>query len=168
MASSACAPDAVIENARRNAWTRGVAAALRLASEHVGAAVPEAVLASLGADALDPGMLAEALLHIADGGSASVGKEMLHATNLLAFAGKGGLTEKLAAIRSRIFISRSELALIHGVPASSARLPIFYAIRIGEVLLRYARSLWALKIADPRLAASAARHARLDRWINQA
>jgi hypothetical protein len=60
------------------------------------------------------------------------------------------------------------LALLYGVPESSVRLSLYYAVRIGDLLRRYAAGAWALNVADPQLAATAARQARLARWINGA
>ncbi len=154
----------VVGHGRRHGWGRGVAAALRLAMDHLGAAVPADVLASLGADALDPAMLAEAMEHLLISGEMPVG--LSHATNLMAFVGKRGLVQKLAALWARIFVPRAELALIYRVPERSARVALYYAVRMRDLLRRYAASAWALNVSDPQLAATAARHARLARWIN--
>jgi len=156
----------VVDQGRRNGWGRGVAAALWLASEHLGAAVPADVLAALGADVLDPGMLAEALEHLVASGDMPEG--LSTATNLMGFAGKRGLVEQWAAFWARIFVSRAELATIYRMPQSSVRLSFYYAVRIGDLLRKYAGSAWALKVSNPELAAVATRHARLARWINDA
>jgi len=154
----------VADHGKRCGWGRGVAAALRLASDHLGAAVPGDVLASLGADALDPGMLREAMEHLLESGDMPEG--LNHAANLIAFADSRGLARKLAAVRARIFVPRPELAVIYGVPERSARLSLYYAVRLKDLLARYVASAWALKVSDPRLAATGARHARLAKWLN--
>lgn len=154
----------VVDHGRRHGWGRGVAAALRLASDHLGAAVPADALASLGADALDPDMVAEAMEHLVT--CIDMPDELRTAPNLMALAGKHGPVEKLAALWARIFVPRTELALIYGVPERSARLSLYYAVRTRDLLRRYAASAWALNVSDPQLAAAAARHARLARWIN--
>ncbi len=156
----------VVEHGRRHGWGRGVAAALRLASDQLGAAVPADALIALGADTLDPAMLAEAMEHLLASGAMPDG--LSHATNLLAIAGKHGRAQKLGALWSRIFVPRAELALIYRVPESSARLPLYYALRLKDLLLRYTVSAWALNVSDPQLAVAVARHARLARWINGA
>lgn len=156
----------VVDHGRRHGWDRGVGAALRLAGDHLGAVVPADALASLGADALDPDMLAEAMEHLLT--CIDMPDELRTAPNLIAFAGKRGPVEKLAALWARIFVPRAELALIYGVPESSARLTLYYAVRMRDLLRRYAASAWALNVSDPQLAAAAARHARLAKWINDA
>jgi hypothetical protein len=154
----------VADQGRRHGWQRGVAAALRLASDHFGAAVPAETLAALGADALDPAMLVEAMEHLVASGDMPEG--LSHAANLMAFAAKRGLPEKLAAFRARIFVPRAELALTYRVPETSARVNLYYFVRVSDLLRRYAASAWALKISNPQLAAAAERQARLARWIN--
>lgn len=156
----------VVDHGRRHGWGRGVGAALRLADDHLGAAVPADVLDTLGADALDAGMLAEAMEHLLT--CIDVPDELRTAPNLIAFAGKRGPAEKLAALWARIFLPRAELALIYGVPERSARLALYYAVRLTDLLRKYTVSAWALNVSDPQLAAAAARHARLARWINGA
>jgi len=155
-----------VDQGRRHGLGRGVAAALRLACDHLGAAVPADVLAALGADALDPGMLAEAMEQLLASGDMPDG--LNHAANLMAFVGKRGPGEKLAALWARLCVSRAELAMTYGVPEGSARLVFYYAVRLKDLLCRYAASAWALNVSDPRLAAAAARHARLAKWISGA
>ncbi len=154
----------VADHGRRHGWGRGVVAALRLASDHLGAAVPLEALAAIGADALDPGMLAEAMEHLL--ACIDLPRELRTAPNLMALAGKRGPVQKLAALWARIFVPRAELALKYGVPQRSARLAFYYAARMRDLLRRYAASAWALNVSDPRLAAAAARHARLAKWID--
>jgi hypothetical protein len=154
----------VADHGKRYGWGRGVAAALRLASDHLGAAVPADILASLGADALDPGMLGEAMEHLVASGDMPEG--LGHAANLIAFAGTHGLAGKLAGFWARIFVPRPELSVIYGVPEHSARLSLYYAVRLKDLLGRYVASAWALHVSHPRLAAAAARHARLAKWVN--
>lgn len=154
---------AVAGHGRRHGWGRGVAAALRLASDHLGAAVPAGALAALGTDALEEGMLAEAMEQLV--GCTDLPDELRTAPNLLGIAGERGPARKLAALWARLFVPRAELALIYGVPERSARLNLFYAARLRDLLRKYAASAWALHVSDPELAAAAARHARLARWI---
>ena len=152
-----------VDQGGRHGWGRGVAAALRLACQHLGAAVPADVLAALGADVLDSGMLAEAMEQLLASGKMPDG--LNHAANLTAFVGKSGLGDKLAALRARTFVSRAELALTYDVPQNSARIGLYHAVRLKDLLRRYAASAWALKVSDPQLAAAAARHSRLARWV---
>lgn len=156
----------VVDQGRRHGWGRGVAAALRLAHDHLGAAVPVDALAVIGADALDPGMLADAMEHLL--ACIDLPRELRTAPNLMALAGKRGPVNKLAALWARVFIPRAELALRYGVPERSARLDLYYAVRMRDLLRKYAASAWAMNVTDPQLAAAAARHARLAKWIGGA
>ena len=142
---------------------RGVAAALRLARDHLGAAIPDEALTSLGADTSDPEMLAAAMEHLL--GSIDIPHGLQITPNLLALAAPSAPTEKLATVWRRIFIPRAELSLLYGVPQHSARIGLYYAVRLRDLLRRYAASAWALKVSDPQLAAAAARHAGLAKWI---
>jgi hypothetical protein len=156
----------VVAHSQRCGWGRGVAAALRLASDHLGVAVPAGVRAALSVDAIEPEMLADAMEHLLTHVDVSKGGfEWHHAVNLTTLAGKRGTAEKLATVWQRIFVPRAELAIGYGVPQQSARLSLYYAVRLKDLLRRYAASAWALTVSDPRLAAAAARHARLAKWI---
>jgi hypothetical protein len=153
----------VVEHGLRHGWTRGVAASLRLARDHLGAPVPAEVLNALGGDALEPAMLAEAMTQLL--GTTVLPGGLVTAPNLLALSGAKGWGEKLGLLWKRIFLPRAELALLYGVPADSPRLPLFYALRLRDLLSRYASGAWALNAGDPALAEVAARHTRLTRWL---
>jgi hypothetical protein len=148
---------------RRHGWTRGVATALRLARDHLGADIPGVTLAALGADALDPELLADAMEHLFS--FSGMPGELITAPNLLAVGGGAAPGAKLAMLWNRIFVPRAELSLLYGVPERSSRLGLYYAVRLRDLLRKYATSAWALKVSDPGLAQTAARHARLARWI---
>jgi hypothetical protein len=154
---------AVAEHGSRHHWKRGVAAALRLARDHLGVAVPAPSLAALGGDVLDSGMLAEALAQILS--ATSLPEGLVTAPNLLALSAARNPGEKAALLWRRVFLPRSELALLYGVSADSPRLPLYYALRLGDLLRRYASGAWALTAGDPAVAEAAARHLRLQRWI---
>ena len=155
---------AVVDHGRRHGWRTGVAAALRLARDHLGAQVPADVLAALGGDALDPELLDEALAHLL--AFEEIPDELRAAPNLMALAGRRGLSAKIALAWNRLFLPRAELALIYGIPERSARIPLYYAVRLGDLVRTYAASAWAFSVSDSKLAATTARHARLARWIN--
>lgn len=155
--------DSVIDLGQRHGWTRGVAAAIRLARDHLGAAVPDRVLTSLGGDRLDPELLAEAMEHLV--GFSEMPGELTTAPNLLAIAGGSTLMEKFTTLWKRLFVPRAELALLYGVPVDSARIVFCYARRLRDLFRKYAAGAWALWVSDPQLARRAARHARLAKWI---
>lgn len=154
----------VRELAERQSGVRGVAAALRLAREHLDAAVPADVLAALGAQTLDPDRLADALEQL--GTFAATPQELQFAPNLRALGSHIGLRAKIALLWKRIFVSRAEIGRIYGIPEASARGYIYYAARLRDLVRRYASSARELKSSAALLAEIAERHARLAKWIN--
>ncbi len=156
----------VVNQGRRHGWRIGVAAALRLARDHLGVQISADALAALGGNALDAGLLAEALVHLV--ALAEIPDEMRAAPNLMAFAGRRGLVAKIGIAWNRLFVPRAEMALIYGIPEHSARLSLYYAVRLRDLVRTYAASAWAFSVSDPQLAATTARHARLAKWINEA
>ena len=153
----------VAAEGQRHGWRRGVAAALRLARDHVGAAVPGEVLAAIGAETLDQELLADALEQLVT--FSGIPHELQFAPNLMGLASATGLGKKVATLWRRIFLPRADLALIYGVPERSARIPFFYAIRLRDLVRRYAGSVRALGTGEPHLAATVARHTRLADWM---
>ena len=154
---------AVVEHGSRHGWTRGVAAALRLAHDHLDVPVPAPVLAALGGDALDPEMLADALTQLLN--ATSLPEGLVTAPSLLALSGAASWQQKARLLWHRIFMPRAELALLYGVPRDSPKLSLYYVRRLRDLMRRYAASAWALNVSDPALVETAARHVRLERWI---
>lgn len=152
------------DHGRHHGWTRGVAAALRLARDHLGAEIPAEALAALSADALDPAMLDEAMEHLLS--FSGMPGELTTAPNLLAVSGGGSAWSKCAMLWQRIFVPRAELALLYGIPEHSRRLDLYYAVRLRDLIHRYAAGAWALNVTNPGLSAIAARHVRLKKWIS--
>lgn len=157
---------AVVDQGRRHGWGRGVAAALRLARDHLGAAVPEDALAAIGGDTLDPELLDDALEQLATFVGFSF--ELRCAPNLMALTSATSAGEKIATLWKRIFVPRAELGLIYGVPEHSARINLYYAVRLRDLVRRYAASARELNTSGPQLTATTARSARLARWVNGA
>lgn len=157
--------DKVVEHGSRHGWTRGVAAALRLARDHLGVAVPAPALAALGGDALDSELLADAIAQLL--AAIELPEGLVTAPNLLALSGSASLREKAGLLWRRLFPPRAELSLLYGVAHDSPRLPFYYAVRMRDLARRYAAGAGALIARDPALAAVAARHARLQRWITE-
>ncbi len=155
--------DVVVDQGRRHGWERGVAAALRLARDHLGAAVPAGALAAIGGDRLEPALLDDALEQL--GTMVDLPGEMRFAPNLMALSGATGARAKIEIIWTRIFLPRAELARIYGIPGQSLQMPLLYARRLLDLLRSYWRNLWAIGASDPRLAASVARNTRLAKWI---
>ena len=69
---------------------------------------------------------------------------------------------------NRLFVSRAELARIYRVSEGSARIGLFYAVRLRDLLRRYAANLREMNAHGAHLAESTARQARLARWIDKA
>jgi hypothetical protein len=91
--------------------------------------------------------------------------ELVTAPNLLALASGDTPWARATLLWNRVFVPRAELSLLYGVPEHAPRLSLYYAVRLRDLLRKYAGSAWALNVSDPRLAAIAARHARLARWM---
>ncbi len=156
----------VVDQCRRNGGGRGVAAALRLAHDHVGAKVPADVLATIGGDTLDAELLADALEQLE--AFTGIAYELRTSPKLIALKSPIGWRGKIATLWKRILVPRAELALIYGVPEQSARINLYYAVRLRDLVRRYAGSARELMGSGPQLAASTARGARLAQWINEA
>jgi hypothetical protein len=153
----------VIDQGRRHGWERGIAAALRLARDYLGAAVPDDVLAAFGADTLNPEMLSTAIDQLISDNE--VLDELSTVPNFLAFVEKRGAGTKLALLCRRVFMPRAELALKYGVPKGSPRLPLYYAVRLRDLVRQYAAQAWAIHFSDPQFREAIARHARLATWL---
>lgn len=153
----------LVQHGRQHGWQRGVTLALRLAKDHLGARVPADALATLGGDELDTPLLADAVAQMFE--VSQIPGELLTAPGLLAMGGSQGLTAKAAAVWKRVFVPPEELSIIYGIPARSGRLPFYYAVRVRDLARKYVASGWALNFSDARLQQTAARHARLARWL---
>lgn len=151
------------DHANRHGWRRGIAAALLLAREHVGVPIPDEVLATVGAHAPDPALLADALDELI--GSPQLPRDLIRAPNVMSLATLG-VAGRLATILRRIFVARTELALLYSVRRDSPRLPFFYAVRLHDLLRKYMASTWVLRGSHPELSETVARRARLAKWIS--
>lgn len=150
--------------ARKHGFARGVAATLRLAADNLAVQVPEAVRETLGVDTLDPVLLADAAEHLLS--SIDIPHELRTGPNVVAVAGGDRLAERLALLWNRVFVTPAELTLLYGVPEGSPWLGFYYVVRLRDLARKYGAGLRLLKGADPDLAAAAARHARLARWVS--
>ncbi|MBE0623732.1 MAG: nucleotidyltransferase family protein [Burkholderiales bacterium] len=153
----------VVDQGRRHGWERGVGAALRLARDHLGAAVPGDVFAALGADTLDSAMLSEAIEHLLS--SHEIPGDFATAPNFLAFVERRGIADKLALFWRRVLMPRAELALKYGVPERSPRILFCYAARLRDLVRQYAARAWTIHFSDPQFREAVARHARLALWL---
>lgn len=154
---------AVVDLGRRHHCGRGIAVALSLARDHLGAAVPADALEAIGGDALDPDLLGDALEQLAT--YVEISNELRFAPNLMAFTGASGAREKVAALWKRILVPRTELGQIYGVSEHSARINFYYAVRLRDLVRSYAASARELIVSGPQLTATAARNERLSKWM---
>ena len=154
----------VIEQGRRHGWGRGVAVALLLARDHVGADVAEVVLTAIGDDTLVPERLADALEQLAS--FPEISYDLRHLISRR--ESPIGWPAKIAMLWKRIFVPRAELAAIYGVSEHAASTNLYYAVRLRDLVRRYAAGARELSLSGPQLAANTARNARLARWINGA
>lgn len=155
--------NALAARARCHGWQTGVAAALRLARDHLGAPVPPGAMAAVGGDVLDAEMLAEAFVQLLE--LDEIPDALREAPNLVVLAGRRGLGAKIALAWKRLFVPRAELALMYGISQNAASIALFYAVRLRDLVRTYAASVWAFSVSDPKLAATLARQARLAKWI---
>jgi hypothetical protein len=155
----------VARHARERACTRGVAAALRLANEQLGARIPSHVLESLEAHKLNGEMLEEALRHLCEC------VDLPAAPNFLAAAASRNVLASSVLMWRRVFMPRAELAMLYGIPVRSPRLVFCYVLRVRDLFRRYASMVWAIRVSDPARGALASqyalRHERLTRWVRE-
>ena len=149
--------------ALRSGWRTGVAAALQLAKRHLDAQIPEQALALLGAERLDAELLGDAMEQVFE--TSEIPAELLTAPSLLALGGVDSAAARAAMAWKRIFVPAEELATLYGVPRDAASLPLYYFVRLRDLLRTYAASGWRIVTSDARVGAAAARHARLSRWL---
>ncbi|MGE0876530.1 MAG: nucleotidyltransferase family protein [Burkholderiales bacterium] len=154
--------DAFARHAASHGWGRGVALALRLAREQLDAPVPDRALAAVGAHALAPGLVAEALAQMLD--APRLPAEVATSPNFLGLAGRGAAA-RIGMVLRRVFVPRAELAQLYGVSARSPRLLPFYAVRLRDLVRRYGASARELDRPGSALRDAAARRARLSAWI---
>lgn len=154
----------LIDRAQHGNMARGVAAALRMAREQLGTAVPEDVLSRLGGNALDQRFLEDALEQMS--AHPDLPQALQFAPNLLRLAAAASPLSRLAMLLRRIFIPRTELAALYGIPDQRARILPFYAIRLLDLLRNYGGSAWALVTDRSRLAGTSARNERLAIWLS--
>ena len=157
---------ATVERGRRYGWRRGVAVALQLAKDELGAAVSEEALSSISGSALEANLLTDARAHLI--AAAAMPDHIRAAPNFMDFAGRREFAAKLKIAWSRLFVRRAELALIYGVPEHSAYLGIYYVARLFDLTRRYAATIWGLSVAESDLHEMTDRHARLARWLDGA
>ena len=135
-----------VERTRKWNATRCVSLTLRLAEELFGIEVP-------------PMLAKEGLFDGCDQGIVDVAKERMFQTssdhmpltsNISRLWGSKGWSEKLGIFLRNAFPSRDFLATVYPVDAASARVFLYYPVRLKDLILRYGKtvfSLWLRKTA---------------------
>jgi len=59
---------------------------------------------------------------------------------------------KWSLLSKRVFLPRAELSPLYGVPERSPQLGFYYAVRLRDLVRKYAASAWALNVSDAPLA----------------
>lgn len=154
---------AVERIARRYGLLRGVASVLRLARDHLGAAIPAEPLAALGCDELDPVLLELAMHHLFE--DEPLPHDVHNAPNLLGMATLRNWRSAFSLAIKRILVPPQELSLLYGMPPGSRLAPYYYARRFSDLLRRHAGAAWAMARGGNATARAAERHARLAHWI---
>lgn len=125
----------VVERARRWRAAPGVYAALRLARDLVGAAVPDDLLLELRPASFKDATLAMARMQTLTDRTIEGAIRGLPTT-----WGRNGMMGKIRELQRHVFVPTAELARRHGVPADSPAIYFWYAVRLRYLLVRYWRN----------------------------
>jgi hypothetical protein len=152
---------ALVTRAQRLGWTRGVHLALTLAHELLGAQIPANILT-----VLSPTRPPQAVLHAALTKLFSPTRSQ--AESRLTFAGlwgEEGERFQPGHLLAHIFVPRMTLSKYYNLAPDSPWLPIYYPIRMVDLLQRYGRLAWKMWRRDPETKAHVQRTRLLDRWL---
>lgn len=151
----------VVLRARQWRADRCAYLALRLAREWLRAAVPGEALDALRPGDFEPGILAVAGEQIfSDQGEASP-----PAPNIARLWNSGNLWDKAVLFLKRAFLPPKEMARLYPAPPDSARIYLYYPLRIRELLLRHGDTAWRLLRGDEVTATLADRGNALRDWL---
>jgi hypothetical protein len=85
---------------------------------------------------------------------------------LARFAGDERTLTRLRHLAARVFVPRLELARTYGLPPDAKGLPLYYAVRIKELVARHGAPVARLLVQhDPELIAAAERTNTIRRWL---
>ncbi|MBC8446879.1 MAG: nucleotidyltransferase family protein [Chloroflexi bacterium] len=148
----------VRQRAEQWRWRRGVHLALYLARELVGAAVPDDVLRDL-----QPVGFSETI--------AAVVKEQLFSDQKMTSANFAQLwgakrpQDKAVHLFRILFPSPLNMSTLYPAPPDSARIYLYYPVRLVDVLRRYGRATWCLLRGDQQTTLLAERKNVLSDWL---
>jgi Uncharacterised nucleotidyltransferase len=146
---------------RANRWgvANGVRMALMLAEEWTDLRVPAEAWTRLDGGAPDEQTLDWARHKVLEGRPAPL-------VSLFArLESDGGVTGKLAALRTAAFPSREVMARLYGVPSGSWRIVAYYPYRLWDLWTHYRGALWRLVRRDRAFVDEASREARLREYL---
>lgn len=138
---------------------------LRLAQELLNVTFPVDWLASLRPDGFDERYLEPAREYFLT--ESDQKKDALQLPpNLAQVWGSKKLSEKLALIIERLFISREMLATQYPVPADSWRIYLYYPVRLKDILAQRGAALWRLARGDSKTRTSVESSNRVSELYN--
>ena len=138
---------------------------LRLTQELLGAAVPVEWLASLRPDSFDERYLELIRRQLF---ALHIERKAILSPQAARLPELKGFNSKLALIRSRILLSREEMATKYPASANSWRIYLYYPVRLKYLLGYHGANLWRLVRGDPETRAVAVRKnevALLNDWL---
>lgn len=147
----------VLERSARWRCRRGLALALRLAHDLVGAPVPVEVLDDCGASAIHGPLL--------DTTRAEIFSQSRMSTDLARLSASSGLWSQASVLWRRIFVSRERLALEFQLSPRDPRLPLYYLLRFAALLRRHTETAVAMARGDEQAHRLAARRLTIEGWL---
>ncbi len=152
---------------RAYAWNadRCVYINMRLARELLHAPVPEEWLNTLLPTDFHPNYLAIAHQLLFAGGQITDVK-VPSWPRLVKFWKAGSLTEKIALMWKRLFLSRQGMALIYHVPPGSLRILLYYPVRFLDLLKENSRLGWLLLRGDKQKLSQADQQEQVNSMIS--
>lgn len=149
-----------VSRAERLGWRRGVYIALRLAVDLVGAAVPQEVLERLQPEPADETVVGLARKQVFTDRPSSV--SIL--TTLPQLWAPVGTSRRLRHFFTRLF-SAKVIAGRYSLPIGSAKVLLYYPLRILDLLRAHLATAWRLWRGESALSGSAERQRRLASWL---
>jgi hypothetical protein len=151
----------LVTRTQRLGWTHGVHLALTLAHELLGAQVPADVLTALS-PARPPQTILDAAVTKLFSPTRSQAESRLTFSALWGEESEGFQTGHLL---EHIFVPRMTLSKYYNVAPDSPWLPLYYLVRMVDLLQRYGRIGWKMWRRDPETKAHVQRTRLLDRWL---
>ena len=112
-----------------------------LLDEILGTTVPREVLDQLIPQAVDPGILQQAIFQVLPAGKGMQGSLT---PDLVTLAGTHGIFARFRLIWSRIFLPRRVIARLYNISPDSFKIYGYYFVRFSELYRVYCRSIWRL------------------------